>query len=810
MVVYPAMPRRAYITFFAPLLLGLFFVGATPALAGTANLSFDASFGAQPFSYYCQPYKYSFESGKHYMMAPHNPPCFFSIPYDITGIKTIALYKGVPGNATGVAADRVIGGSPTLVQEYSTVFVTPTQDQDYFAVVYGYVSDSEAAQFDSAFRTGSSTNTQPPTNDFHILQWKWGAKPVSEYEPVVIIPGILGSWEKNGDWVLDPIAHTYDNLVDTFLANGYVEGKTLFKFGYDWEEPNEVTASVLANKIKDIKQICGCQRVNLIAHSMGGLVAEQYIESSEYGNDVGQLFLVATPLMGAPKAYKAWEGGDVDFGRPVENAFMQTKFWLEAEGHGYTNVFDYIRGNPIESIQELLPDYDYLYDNTVGLRTYPTGYPVNGFLDTLMANIGKVLRGVQTSIILADNSQGDTPSSFLLKDSTQLPRWGDGEITDTFYDLGDGVVPRASIENLTSADKEFDGVDHLGVVSTSSSYIFEKLNNKTADPVINKSYNAITSFIWFTLHSPIDMQIVAPDGKLLGKDFSTNTEVDGIPDAFYSGFNTDNEYAVIVNPLPGKYEVKTVGTGSGGTYMISADYFNGSTTTEAQLVGSTTPLQIIGHTVTISSTTTTVTISTDVPLPPPDTQAPVVIITSPQASKQYTHADTIKISAIITDQSPIATTTYKFNGKLVGSSTPILLATAPLGTSTVLVIATDSFGNVGSSSVSLQIVATPDSCETDVVLAYKNKWITKKAVYDTLIARCEALKGLFKDRDAWYKIPLLKRDKKTQQSLASTLGTIQSLFDDINKWIKDKSNTKDALQLLNQNLQWFKNHQPNQ
>ena len=133
--------------------LTAFFLFATPALANTTNLSTDPSYAGQPFSYYCQPYKYSFVSGKHYVVAS-NPPCIFSVPSDVTGIKTIALYKGVPGNATGVAADQVTGAiDPTLVQENSTVFVSPAQDQDYFAVVYGYASPPEAAQFDAAFRT---------------------------------------------------------------------------------------------------------------------------------------------------------------------------------------------------------------------------------------------------------------------------------------------------------------------------------------------------------------------------------------------------------------------------------------------------------------------------------------------------------------------------------------------------------------------------------------------------------------------------------------------------------------------------------
>ncbi len=784
--------------------LCFFFLGVSPALANTTVLSTNPSYGAQPFSYYCQPYKLPFQSGYHYV-ATNGGSCVYSVPSSVTGGLTIALYKGTPGNATFVSGDA-LSGAPTLVQENSTGFGAPAQDQNYFAVVYGASTPGDASLFDASFRTGSSTNTLPPSNDYAIVQWKWGAKPTSEYVPVIIVPGILESWEKNGTWVLDPILHSYDNLIDTFEANGYVQDKTLFTLPYDWEEPNEVTASLLAQKIQSVKQTCGCSHVDLIAHSMGGLVALQYIEGSNYQNDVDQLFLVATPLMGAPKAYLAWEGGEVDFSDPVTNAFMQTDFWIQAEENGYTNAFDYISKKPIVSIQELLPVYDYLFDSNSNELFYPKGYPVNGFLESLVKGFTQASNAVRLDTILADDGQDNTTSGFVIEPSTELPKWADGQPTQVIPNFGDGVVPRASIENLVgTADQEFDGIDHIGVVSSSTGYIFQTLNNKAANPILYKTYSPVLSFIRFSLESPVDMEIVAPDGKRLGKDFSSNTELDEIPDAFYSGFNNIEEYAIILNPLPGTYQVNTIGTGSGGKYTIVAGYFNGTTTTEAELVGTTTPGQIIDHTAIISSTSTVATLSRNIPVPPAETQAPVITITSP-TTKQYTHLDTIKIAATITDQSPIASTTYTFDGKVVASSTPISLATAPLGTSTVAVFATDTFGNTGSSSVSFQIVVTSESCKADIALAYKNKWISKKAIYDSLVADCDKLSPLFTQRDTWNKIPLPKRDKKTQQSLAGALASIESVCEDIGTWIKDKSNTKDAVQLLDQNLQWFKNH----
>ena len=82
--------------------------------------------------------------------------------------------------------------------------------------------------------------------------------------PVIIVPGIMGSEEKNGELVLDPRLKTYDNLKETLLANGYVQNETLFEFPYNWRKSNIVTASLLNDKIQEIKGICQCGKVDIV------------------------------------------------------------------------------------------------------------------------------------------------------------------------------------------------------------------------------------------------------------------------------------------------------------------------------------------------------------------------------------------------------------------------------------------------------------------------------------------------------------------------------------------------------------------
>ena len=157
----------------------------------------------------------------------------------------------------------------------------------------------------------------------NYIDYDYAPEP-DEPDPVIIIPGILGSWDFGAGWELDPIFNTYDNLWEALKLAGYEDGKTLFALPYDWNNSNTDTAIELENKIEEIKDICDCNKVDLIAHSMGGLVARAYIEGDNYQNDVDQLIFLATPHLGSSKAYLMWEGGE--FGQKRDDFLMERIF----------------------------------------------------------------------------------------------------------------------------------------------------------------------------------------------------------------------------------------------------------------------------------------------------------------------------------------------------------------------------------------------------------------------------------------------------------------------------------------------------
>jgi hypothetical protein len=150
-------------------------------------------------------------------------------------------------------------------------------------------------------------------------------------DPVIIVPGLMGSSREmiGNDLVLDPIMHIYDDLIESLKKNGYEEGINLFTFPYDWRVSNVATAEKLAEKITQLQEELSVFRFDLVAHSMGGLVVRQYLQSSQYAGNVDQLIMLGTPHQGSPRSYLYWEAGKGFIGwkeQFLKYHFLKTQF----------------------------------------------------------------------------------------------------------------------------------------------------------------------------------------------------------------------------------------------------------------------------------------------------------------------------------------------------------------------------------------------------------------------------------------------------------------------------------------------------
>ncbi len=137
-----------------------------------------------------------------------------------------------------------------------------------------------------------------------------------------------------------PAIDVMQGLIDELRTAGYEEGQNLFIFPYDWREHISESAQSLNEFINN--NILGQQKIDIIAHSMGGLVIKKYL--LDFGNEkIDKLIFAGTPHTGSPKSAKTLIFGDplVPY-IPVIN---------------YSTIKEIARNMP--AIYELLPDENY-------------------------------------------------------------------------------------------------------------------------------------------------------------------------------------------------------------------------------------------------------------------------------------------------------------------------------------------------------------------------------------------------------------------------------------------------------------------
>ncbi len=407
--------------------------------------------------------------------------------------------------------------------------------------------------------------------------------------PVIIIPGILGSWRifDNTPFVIDPIFETHEHLIQTLDDNGYEKERDLFVFPYEWRMSNVETAKLLRTRIEEIKIQTNWPKVDIVAHSMGGLVAREYIETLNGGKNIDQLITLGTPHNGSPESYLVWEGGDFYDTSFIKRTISRKIFQQEAEENGYESIFDYLTKEPINSVRQLLPIYSYLRDeSTQVMRSYPTDHPKNSFLEKLKSGTGMTrLKPVLFTNIVGKISQDDTITALRVSSKTTITidgveldmLWGHGKpdgYDDIFGDqglefgLGDGTVPLSSATDIPSDELIELASAHNELPSDAAKIVYSRLTGldalvDTSEPFVLSSMMIVRVF------SPIDIQVISPSGKRMGKDFSNGNILSEIPHAFYTGYQTENEFITIPNPEDGEYRILTEGTGD-GDYRIEA------------------------------------------------------------------------------------------------------------------------------------------------------------------------------------------------------------------------------------------------
>ncbi|MBI2019236.1 hypothetical protein HYS95_01025 [Candidatus Daviesbacteria bacterium] len=151
--------------------------------------------------------------------------------------------------------------------------------------------------------------------------------------------------------------------IDSFFAEmGYNKGTNFFVFPYDWRKDVRSTKDSLDALIESARIASGQSQVNLVVHSMGGLVARYYISDSSKATKVNKLIELGVPHLGAVDATKA-----LMYGKPLGRQILGD-FYLGIPSSEVKDLFQ-----NFSSAFQLLPSNKYFdfYDNSRNEILYP-------------------------------------------------------------------------------------------------------------------------------------------------------------------------------------------------------------------------------------------------------------------------------------------------------------------------------------------------------------------------------------------------------------------------------------------------------
>ncbi len=355
-------------------------------------------------------------------------------------------------------------------------------------------------------------------------------------EPVIFIPGIAGSYlvedgeelwpaiglfrdQKHRRLTLDPnqaqsdvvatdairrvaIKNVYQPLLDAlFSTGGYQEYQvngdpsrrteagcdyanqqanhpTLFVFAYDWRQDNAVSAAALTEYFKCIRKFHPEGKINIVAHSMGGLVARRYILDHPETHGIDKLVTIGTPWLGAPKAINTMYTGEFANWFVASSSVLRelVVFFPGAHqlipGEGYFALGGRPFGEADWDVNENLQnDTVYSFVQMVELldRQFATSIPgttTANFHTSAQDNLLDDLNDAEYHFIFGAGSRNDTIEQVIA--TSQIRCYGRVASRRScrpfyYYDVklgrGDGTVPRLSAERIGN------GLNYSGVAS---------------------------------------------------------------------------------------------------------------------------------------------------------------------------------------------------------------------------------------------------------------------------------------------------------------------------------------------------------
>lgn len=498
-----------------------------------------------------------------------------------------------------------------------------------------------------------------PSNKIEVSAVFTGEMATPLHNPVLIIPGVLGTEISDSSdklWInlvknitdftdsfMDPLQFTTDlkpsdtnlvlngvirkiiipfynfdytdGLITELKSQNYTEGSnstdSIFTFPYDWRYgvtgvldvvngENITTVNLLKQKINEIKQQTGSAKVDIIAHSTGGLLLKKYVRDNQTDNSIGKAIFVGVPNTGAPQAIKTLLSGST-FGNPFLNPLEMKKiaknmpviYDLLPSGEYYNKKGSYVKVVDKNLLLNTtnIKDLNYIETNNFLVSDHNlNSQALNNAQNLHTADFDNFdLRTAGVDVYAIDGCKAGTLGKIIenrihnTNSEEYFTSYNKPELTP-----GDGTVTLESATNLpiNESNKYYAlKADHSKMLSQDG--IRQKIVNILSGSTTNISSELITQDISecklngkaISIYSPLDIDIVDNQGNHSG--LLNGRIQNDIPNASFEIID-DHKFVYLPNDEGQTYTIKLQGTDE-GTFTLKNEDISNSEVTETEV-----------------------------------------------------------------------------------------------------------------------------------------------------------------------------------------------------------------------------------
>lgn len=516
----------------------------------------------------------------------------------------------------------------------------------------------------------------------------------------------------------------YGDLVKQFTDRGYVLGEDLFEVAYDWRSDLRTQTARLQEAVEAARAASPTSKVNIVAHSMGGLLAKQYLSIPGNAALVERVVLVGTPQLGAPSMFKVLNYGDnLGFQIPIIKMDLLNPHKIKEISQNMPGAYELLPSREyVAAAGGYIKDFRSAASKTLSFdetNAFMTADPADSRNPDLLAAgedfhdalDRQPISGPQVHNLVACGNSATIG---------EIRLYDNGKIDISGAD-GDGTVPLASAMHMAGGYTNHfvasptTGINHSRLVRDSRTMdLIERLaegSDFTAVPGIGTDPDICSSAaqsgsgtLRFSTHSPVALHVYDPAGRHTGPAADGTIEL-GIPDSSYTvlGDNSfafvpaDATYRLVVNGLAaGSFTLKAE-TLEGANLVASANYL------DMPLAGSSTVAEA-----TFSPDDLDPNLSldsngdgfADVSLPPTaqlsaaaaeDSEPPQISLLGVPTGTITSGTPFVATFSASDDLSGVATTSANLNGIPFASGATLISNVA--GRNTIIIQATDKAGN---------------------------------------------------------------------------------------------------------------------